>query len=227
MAILVLALTCLAALDSLNVLNIGVVSAIIFDSRLNRRSPVPGVSSFIAGLLAVTILFGFCTVLGLSFLTNLAHFRLTPAVRFRGELIIGLALIGLAYFPVTAQLSAPGWALASVRDRPWLLGIVGIAVGIGQAPTAVPYLTGLAMLSALQPRPAIWPLAVVIYCAATLWAPVVILAFALRNTPRANRIQRSLVRALNRYGPLSVRILFLVFGVGLVADALVHHRALR
>src|SRR6185312_14650161 len=157
MATLVLALACLAALDSLNVLNIGVVSAIIFDSRLYRRSPIPGAASFIAGLLVVTTLFGLCTVLGLSFLTNLVDFRLTPAIRFRGELLIGLVLIGLAYFPVTAQSSAPGWALASVRDRPWLLGIVGIAVGIGQAPTAVPYLTGLAMLSALEPRPPVWP----------------------------------------------------------------------
>jgi cytochrome c biogenesis protein CcdA len=223
---LILALACLAALDSLNILNVGVVSAVIFDSRLNRRSPVRGALSFIAGLLTVTSFFGVCTVLGLDFLTNLIDFRLTPSIRYRGEFLIGGALIALAYFPLTAQSPAPGWALASVRDRPWLLGIVGIAVGIGQAPTAVPYLTGLAMLTARDPRPPLWPLIVVAYCAITLWAPIAILAFAVRNTPRANRIQRRLVRALTRYGPLSVRILFLVFGVGLVVDAILHYRAI-
>jgi hypothetical protein len=43
---------------------------------------------------------------------------------------------------------------------------------------------------------------------------------------RAKRIQRSIVRTLTRDGPLAVRLLFLVFGIGLVADALVNHGAL-
>jgi hypothetical protein len=34
------------------------------------------------------------------------------------------------------------------------------------------------------------------------------------------------VRGITRYGPTSVRILFLVAGVALVADALIHHSAL-
>ena len=155
MIALVLALAGLAFLDSLNVLNLGVVSAVIFDSRLNRRSPVPGALSFIAGVFAVTTTFGLCTVLGLGALTQLLDLHLTPAIRFRGELILGLVLICLAYFPLTAQSSAPGWALAAMRERPWLLGFLGLAVGSGQAPTAVPYLTGLAMLAALHPRPPI------------------------------------------------------------------------
>ena len=144
-------------LDSLNVLNAGVVSAVIFASRLNRRSPIPGALSFIAGVFTVTTTFGLCMVLGLSFLTSLVDFRVTPAVRFRGELVLGLVLICLAYFPLAAQSSAPGWAMAAMRERPWLLGLLGMAVGIGQAPTDVPYLTGLAMLAALHPRPPIWP----------------------------------------------------------------------
>ena len=61
---------------------------------------------------------------------------------------------------------------------------------------------------------------------APLVVPEVILGLSLRRTVRAARIQRALVRALFRYGPLSVRLLFLVFGVGLVADALVNHSAL-
>ena len=226
MVALVLALAGLAFLDSLNVLNLGVVSAVIFDSRLNRRSPVPGSLSFIAGVFAVTTTFGLCAVLGLGMLTQLLDFHLTPAIRFRGELILGLVLICLAYFPLTAQSSAPGWALAAMRERPWLLGFLGLAVGSGQAPTAVPYLTGLAMLAALHPRPPIWPLAIIIYWSIALSPPLLILALSMRRTMRDKRIQRSIVRALTRFGPLAVRLLFLVFGIGLVADALVNHSAL-
>lgn len=226
MGALVLALAGLALLDSLNVLNVGVVSAVIYDSRLSRRSPVPGSLSFIAGVFTVMTIFGLLTVLGLRFLTDFVHFRITPATRYWGGLLGGGVLIGLAYFPLTAQSSAPGWAMAATRQRPWLLGFVGVAVGLGQAPTAVPYLTGLAMLSALHPRPAIWPLIVIVYCAITLWPLLAILALSTRRTPRAKRIQRGIVRVLTRYGPITVRIIFLVVGVGLVVDALMHHSAL-
>lgn len=226
MAATVLALTGLAFLDSLNVLNVGVVSAVIFDSRLGRRSPLPGALSYVAGVFAVTTTFGVCTVLGIDFLSQVFDFHLTPATRFRGELLVGIVLVGLAYFPLTAQSSAPGWALAAMRERPWLLGFLGLAVGSGQAPTAVPYLTGLAMLAALHPRPPLWPLAIIVYWAIALSPPMLILALSMRKTMRAKRIQRRIVRALTRYGPLSVRLLFLVFGVGLIADALVNHSAL-
>lgn len=226
MTALIIALAGLALLDSLNVLNVGVVSAVIFDSRLCRRSPLPGALSYIAGVFTVTTAFGLCTVLGLSALTTLLHFHMTPAIRFRGELALGLVLACVAYFPLTAQSSAPGWALAAMRQRPWLLGFLGLAVGTGQAPTAVPYLTGLAMLAALHPRPPLWPLVIVSYWMVALAPPLLILALSLRRTVRANRIQRRLVRVLTRYGPLSVRLLFLVLGVGLVADALVNHSAL-
>ncbi|OBB79849.1 hypothetical protein A5760_20110 [Mycobacterium colombiense] len=226
MAALALALAGLAFLDSLNVLNVGVVSAVIFDSRLGRRSPIPGALSYIAGVFAVTTAFGVCTVLGIGFITEVLDFHLTPAIRFRGELLLGVVLIGLAYFPLTAQSSAPGWALAAMRQRPWLLGFLGLAVGSGQAPTAVPYLTGLAMLAALHPRPPLWPLVIIAYWAIALSPPLVILGLSMRKTMRAKRIQRAIVRALTRYGPMSVRLLFLVFGTGLIADALVNHSAL-
>jgi hypothetical protein len=48
----------------------------------------------------------------------------------------------------------------------------------------------------------------------------------MRRTVRAARTQRGILRALTRYGPISVRLLFLVFGVGLAADAFVNHSAL-
>lgn len=195
------------------------------DSSRTGACGTGALSFFIAGVFAVTTIFGLCTVLGLSVLTQLLDFHLTPAIRFRGELVLGLVLICLAYFPLTAQSSAPGWALAAMRERPWLLGFLGLAVGSGQAPTTVLYLTGLAMLAALHPRPAIWPLAIIIYWAITLSPPLLILALSMRRTMRAKRIKRSIVRALTRYGPLAVRLLFLVFGIGLVAEALVNHSA--
>jgi cytochrome c biogenesis protein CcdA len=107
-----------------------------------------------------------------------------------------------------------------------MLGFVGLAVGTGQAPTAVPYLTGLAMIAALNPRPPIWPVMVIVYCALALVPSLLVLALSTRRSTRARRIQRWLVRVLTRYGPISVRILFLVGGVALVTDALLHHSAL-
>lgn len=223
MAALALALTGLAFLDSLSVLNIGVVSAVVYDSRLSRRSALPGGLSFIAGVFAVTTTFGLCTVLGLSYLTDLIDFEITPATRYRGELLLGLVLICLAFFPLVAQTAAPGWAMAAMRQRPWLLGFVGLAVGLGQAPTAVPYLTGLAMIAALDPRPPIWPLIVIAYCAIALLPSALVLALSTSRSKRALGVQRWVVVTLTRYGPMGVRILFLVVGVALVADALIHY----
>lgn len=226
MAALLLALGGLALLDSANVLNLGVVSAVVYDSRLGRRSPIPGGLSFVAGVFAVTTTFGLCMVLGLSFLTDVLDFKITPELRYRGELLLGVVLICLAYFPLVAQTSAPGWALTAMRRRPWILGFVGLAVGLGQAPTAIPYLTGLAMLAALDPRPQVWPLIVYAYCTIALLPSLLVVGLSTRRTKRAQRIQRWLVRVITRYGPISVRILFLVAGVALVVDALIHHNAL-
>lgn len=226
MEALLLALAGLAFLDSLNVLNVGVVSAVVYASRLDRRSPVPGGMSFIAGLFAVNITFGVCTVLGLGLLKHSVDFKITPALHFWGQLALGVVLMCLAYFPLTAQTSAPGWALAAMRQRPWLLGILGSAVGSGQAPTSIPYLTGLAMLAALHPRPPGWPLLICGYWMLALTPSLVILFLATRKTKRAVRVQRGIVRGLSRYGPISVRILFLVVGVGLVADALLFRSVL-
>jgi cytochrome c biogenesis protein CcdA len=194
------------------VLNVGVVSAVVYDSRLSRRSPIPGGLSFIAGVFTVTTTFGLCTVLGLSILTDLTNFEITPAIRYRGALALGIVLICVAFFPLVAQTSAPGWAMTAMRQRPWLLGFVGLAVGTGQAPTAVPYLTALATIAALHPRPPIWPVLVILYCAMVLTPPLLVLALSTRRSVRARRIQRSLVRVLIRYGPISVRMLFLVAG---------------
>lgn len=224
MTALLLALVGLAFLDSLNVLNIGVVSAVVYDSRLRRRSALPGGLSFIAGLFAVTVTFGLCTVLGLSFLTELLDFELTLAARYRGELLIGVVLICLAFFPLVAQTAAPGWAMTRLRQRPWLLGFVGFGVGLGQAPTAVPYLAGLAMITAFDPRPASWPLLVMAYCLIALLPCGLVLALSTSRSKRALVVQRWVVRTLTRYGPIGVRILFLVAGVALVSDALIHYQ---
>ncbi|OBA59087.1 hypothetical protein A5647_18655 [Mycobacterium sp. 1100029.7] len=226
MEALLLALAGLAFLDSLNVLNVGVVSAVVYASRLDRRSPVPGGLSFITGLFVITTTFGLCAVLGLSALTDWTEFKVTAPLRFWGQLSLGVVLMCLAFFPLTAQTSAPGWALAAMRQRPWLLGILGAAVGIGQAPTSIPYITGLAMLAALHPRPAVWPLLIYIYWTLALTPSMLILFLATRKSKRAVRAQRAIVRGLTRYGPISVRILFLVVGVGLLADALLFRSVL-
>ncbi len=223
MTALVLTLMGLAFLDSLNVLNIGVVSAVIYGSRLNRQSALPAGVSFIAGVLAVTITVGLCAVLGLGFLTDLTNFHLTPGVRYWGEITLALVLIVLAFVPLSAQTTAPAWAFAAMRHRPWLLGFLGAAIRVGQAPTAVPYLAGLAMIAALHPRPPTWPLiaAVTVYSAMTMLPCMVLLALSTSRSKRADRAQRWLVRNLTKYGPIGVRLLFLAAAVALLSDALV------
>ncbi|WP_067830602.1 GAP family protein [Nocardia inohanensis] len=222
-----LALAGFALLDSLHVLNIGITAGIVVDSRLSRRSPVPGAASFIAGILTVTTAFGICTVLGLSFLTDLVDFEITPAVRYRGELVVGavLLLLGGVRLPKGAGGTLPPWAIEA-RRRPALLGMIGAGVGLGQAPTAVPYLAALAMLSVREPRPAVWPVIVFAYCLIAVLPPILVLYTATRTSRRAQRFYRSFVRALNRFGPLSVRILFLIFGAVLVIDALRNYASL-
>ncbi|MFI6999356.1 GAP family protein [Nocardia sp. NPDC050175] len=222
-----LALAGFAFLDSLHVLNIGVTAAVVVDSRLSRRSPLPGALSFIAGIFAVTTIFGICAVLGLSFLTDLVHFDITPTIRYWGELIVGAVLLTLGgvRLPAGATGAMPSWAIEA-RRRPWLLGLVGAGVGLGQAPTAVPYLAALAMLAVREPRPALWPLIVVSYCLIALLPPILVLLTATRRSTRARRFYRALVRALSRFGPMSVRVLFLVFGAALVVNALRNYSSL-
>lgn len=219
MTALLLSLVGLALLDSLNVLNIGMVAAVIYDSRLNRQSAIPGGASFIAGLFAVTTVFGLGAVLGLGLLPNV---HLTPAVRYWGQLGLGLVLIAVAFLPLARQTAAPSWALAVMRDRPWLLGFVGAAFRLGQVPTAVPFLAGLAMISALKPLPATWPLIVAVYSALTVVPCVALLCLSNIGSQRADRALRALMRILTRYGPIGVRALFIVAGVAMVANALVH-----
>ncbi len=222
MTALLLTLAGLALLDSLNVLNIGVLSAVIYGSRLNRQSALPAGVSFIAGVLAVSTLVGLAAVPGLAVLTDLTNFHLTPAVRYGGEIAFGLTLIVLAWLPLAGQTGAPGWALGAMRQRPWMLVFVGAAIRLGQAPTAVPYLAGLAMISALQPRPPAWPVIVILYSAITMVPCMVLLGLSTSRSKRADQAQRWLVRSLTSYGPIGMRFLFLVAGVALLADAVVH-----
>ncbi|MFG1798198.1 GAP family protein [Nocardia sp. NPDC049149] len=227
MLIFLLALAGFAFLDSLHVLNVGITAAVVVDSRLGRRSPVPGALSFIAGIFVVTTAFGICTVLGLSFLTDLVAFDLTPTVRYWAELVVGavLLVLGGIRLPDSAVGAIPPWAIAA-RRRPLLLGLVGAGVGLGQAPTAVPYLAALAMLSVREPRPALWPLIVGVYCLIALLPPILVLFTSTRRSVSAQRFYRALVRMLGRFGPMSVRVLFLIFGVVLVADGLRNYSSL-
>ncbi|MVU82117.1 hypothetical protein GPX89_33375 [Nocardia sp. ET3-3] len=229
MLLFLLALAGFAFLDSLDVLLVGVTTAVVYDSRSSRRSPLPGALSFLLGNFAITTTFGIAVVLGLRFLTDLVSFDITPSVRYWAELLVGLVLLLLGSLRLSkkdgAATAVPAWALEA-RRRPLLLGLVGVAIGLAQAPTAVPYLTALAMISARDPHPPMWPLIIVAYCFIALLPPTLVLLTSTLRSPGARRFYRGLVRALKRFGPLSVRILLLLAGMAFVADALIHHAAL-
>ena len=226
MLALIVTLSGMAVVESLNVLNFGVTSAIVYDSRLHRRSPLPGGLSFIAGLFMATLAVGIAVVLGVAFFTELTAFKLTPAERYRGQLVVGALLICVACYPSVARKVLPRKAFNVTLHRPWVLGCAGAALGFGQAATDVMYLAALAMLSASHPRPSIWPLIVVAYCIIELLPPLLVLFLATRRAARARRIQRGLVRVITRSGPIWVRALCLATGAVLVVDALLHSRSL-
>ncbi len=215
-----------ALVESLNVLNLGLTVAIVYDSRLHRRSPLPGGLSFIAGLFAATVAVGIVVVLGVSFITELTAFELTPRMRDRGELAIGVVLIALACYPCAAQRGSARSTLPALRRRPWVLACGGATLGVVQAATDVMYLAALAMLGAHHPRPSIWPVIVAAYCAIELWPPLLVLFLATRRTTRARRIQRGLVRVITRYAPKLVRAMCLAAGVVLVVDSVLHPHSL-
>ncbi|WP_280340620.1 GAP family protein [Nocardia neocaledoniensis] len=226
MGVLLIALLGFALLDALDVLLVAITTAVVADSRLTRRSPMVGGLSFLGGVFAVSVAFGVATVLGIDFLVRLFDFQLTPMLRYWGELLIGVVLIGVAALPMDTTMRGGGRWVEPVRRYPWLMGVFGFTLGLAKVPTSVPYLAALALLSAQRPLPVVWPLIVAGYCAIALLLPLVVLALAMRRTPRARKVYRVLVRGLTRFGPPVVRVLFVVFGVVLVVDALVHARQL-
>ena len=223
---LMMTLSGLALVESLNVLNLGATSAIVYDSRLRRSSPLLGGLSFIAGVFAATAAVGIAVVLGVTLLTEFSALRPTPTIRYRAELVVGAVLVCLACFPAAARKASPRRALAAMRQNPWLLAWGGAALGFGQAATDVVYLGALAMLGAYHPRPVIWPVIVLAYCAIELWPPLLVLLLATRRTARARRVQRGLVRLITRYGPRWVRALCLAAGAALILDAVLHRHNL-
>ncbi|BBZ26152.1 hypothetical protein MMAD_04470 [Mycolicibacterium madagascariense] len=223
---LLLPLLGFAFLDSLNVLNLGVTSAVVYDSRLSRRSALPGGLSFVAGVFVATATFGMLTVLGIDFVTDRTELTVTPTIRYWGQLILGVVLVAVASVSGSARPAAPPWALNLTRRNPWLFAIVGLVIGVGQAVTSVPYLTSLTMVSARNLPPTLWPMIVLAYCALALVPSLTVLALSTQRTLRARRIQRAIVRVTTRYGPITVRILFCAIGIALVVDALLHYRML-
>ncbi|MEV6064172.1 GAP family protein [Nocardia asteroides] len=223
MGVLLITLLGFAVVDALDVLLVAITTAVVADSRVARRSPLVGGLSFLGGVFAVSVAFGIVTVLGIDFLVRLFEFELTDLQRYWGELLIGVVLLVVAALPMDATLGGGGgrWT-QRVRRYPWLMGVVGLTLGLAKVPTSVPYLAALALLSAQRPLPVVWPAIVVAYCVIALLLPLLVLAMAMRRTPRARRVYRLLVRWITRYGPPAVRVLFVVFGVVLVVDALVH-----
>lgn len=227
MLALLLPLVGFAFLDSLNVLNLGVTTAVVYDSRLSRRSPLPAGVSFILGVFVAATTFGIVTVLGLNLLSQRAEFDVTPTVRYWAQLVLGLVLVAVAAFTGGSRtITPPAWALQAARRNPWLFGVVGVVIGFGQAPTSVPYLSALALLSTHAALDAVWPAVIVVYCAVALIPSMLVLGLSTVRTIRSRRIQHRIVRALTRFGPPVVRTLFLVLGVALVVGALVNYRVL-
>jgi cytochrome c biogenesis protein CcdA len=226
MPALLLPLAGFAFLDSLNVLNLGVTTAVVYDSRLSRRSPLPAGLGFVGGVFTATTTLGICAILGLKFLTHRIDIEVTPTARYWGQLILGLALIALSRVSTSGGPRPPDWALNAARRNPWLFTIVGLVVGLGQAVTSVPYLTALAMISSRNPLPTAWPVIVIAYCATALAPSLLVLGLSVRRTIRARRVQRRVVRMMTRFAPLLVRTLFLGIGFVLVAGALWHYAEL-
>ena len=223
---LLLPLLGFAFLDSLNVLNLGVTSAVVYDSRLSRRSALPGGLSFVAGVFAATTTFGVLTVLGIGFVTERVDVEITPTMRYWGQLALGAVLIAVASISGSARPAPPLWALNLTRRNPWLFAIVGMVIGVAQAVTSVPYLTTLTMVSARTPLPTLWPVVIGAYCAVALLPSLLVLALSTQRTIRSRRVQRNIIRVTTRYGPITIRVLFLAIGVVLVIGALLNYRYL-
>ncbi|OZE74293.1 hypothetical protein CH305_21700 [Rhodococcus sp. 15-649-2-2] len=224
MVTLLLAIVGFAILDSLDVLLIGVTAAIAVHSRTTRRSPFRAGLAFVGGVFTATTAFGIVTVLGIDFVTDLFDFTVTPTVRYRTEFVAGLVLISLGALR-TAERRPPAWA-ARAGSSILVVALTGLTIGLVQGPTAVPYLAGLTMLSTYVPRPQWWPAIVVVYCLIALIPPILVLILASRKSRRSRRAFVTTVRGLTRYGPPTVRVIFVVLGVALLADALIHARDL-
>ena len=106
MLALLLPLLGFALLDSLNVLNLGVTTAVVYDSRLGRRSALPSGLSFVGGVFTAITTFGILTVLGLNFLTDRFDLDLTPPLRYWGQLALGVVLITVAVLSSAGQTHA-------------------------------------------------------------------------------------------------------------------------
>lgn len=82
-------------------------SAVVYDSRLSRRSALPGGLSFVAGVFVATATFGMLTVLGIDFVTDRTELTVTPTIRYWGQLILGVVLVAVASVSGSARPAAP------------------------------------------------------------------------------------------------------------------------
>lgn len=227
MLALLLTMAGFALVESLNVLNLAVTSAIVYDSRLQRRSPLPGGLSFLGGLFSATAAVGITVVVGLAIFTEPTTIRLTPWMRYTGELTLGMLLIFVACYPSRVRSAAPRWTFPVMRRNPLLLAVFGVVLGFGQSATDVMYLGALAMLSTYRLPISVWPVVVIAYCAIELWPSLLVLFLGSRRTARARRIQRRILRTVTRFGPLVIRALCLSAGCVLVAHSLLHCAGMR
>ena len=160
-------------------------------------------------------------------LTELNVVQLTPRMRYRGELLVGVVLVGVACYPSAAQRASPRWAFAAIRQRTWLLGCAGAVLGFGQAATDVMYLAALAMLER-PPSPAValaadrgcvlHHRAIAARCWFSSWRP------GEQQEHGASNVASC--ASITRYGPTWVRAMCLAAGVALVVDSFLHNHNL-
>lgn len=221
---LLLAFAGFACVDALNVLNLGTSTAIVYTSRLERRSALPGGLSFVVGLYSALLAFGVGTVVGVRYLVGPE--AISSSARYWAQLVIGIVLIAVASLTWFSNPGTPKVIRTIAERYPWLLVLVGLTLGCAEAATSAPYLSALAMLASHRPLPSGWVLMLMGYCLIAVAPSTFILVLSTRRTPGARRAQRTLVRTVSRYGPTAIRVIFLFLGTLFIANALAHASAL-
>ncbi len=118
MLALLLTLSGLAVVESLNVLNLGLTSAIVYDSRLHRRSPnCPAALSFIAGLFVATAAVGITVVLGVALFPELTAVRLTAGHALSRRVGSWFGFRPLGMFSIGSAKSFPALGVRGYGDN--------------------------------------------------------------------------------------------------------------
>ncbi|MDV8070929.1 hypothetical protein R4P64_30860 [Rhodococcus sp. IEGM 1366] len=98
--------------------------------------------------------------------------------------------------------------------------------GFVQAPTAIPYLAWLTLISTDEPVDKSWPILTVVDCAAALSPPMLSLVLATLDSSGARRVHQTIMRVVGKWGTRCACSRLGLCGIVLIVDALIHHRFL-